>query len=46
MYKISIHDIHSKLKLIELLYKDATVYLERKKEKAMKIYHSLGGHNL
>ncbi|MDA2233789.1 hypothetical protein PDM89_11915 [Bacillus cereus] len=46
VYKIGIHDINSKLKLIELLYKDATIYLERKKEKAMKIYHSLGGRNL
>lgn len=41
IYKISIHDINSKVKLISLLYRDATIFLERKKEKALKILHIL-----
>jgi hypothetical protein len=46
IYKISIHDKNSKLKLIEHLYFDATIFLDRKREKAIKIYRSLGGLKL
>ncbi|WP_394174020.1 LAGLIDADG family homing endonuclease [Guptibacillus hwajinpoensis] len=44
IYKISVHNKNSKLTLIRLLYKDATIFLDRKKEKALKIYQTLSGY--
>jgi hypothetical protein len=47
IHKISVHNKCSKLALIRLLYKDATMFLDRKKEKALRIYQILDGfkHN-
>ena len=46
LYKIATHDIHSKAKLIDLLYRDSTIFLGRKRDKALKIVQSLGNHRI
>ncbi|MGE6964067.1 LAGLIDADG family homing endonuclease [Bacillus thuringiensis] len=46
LYKIATHDIHSKARLIDLLYRDSTIFLGRKRDKALKIIQSLGNHRI